>query len=168
MKYVILLVFVFLITHGMDRQALRALYKDEQHQWIAPTQVQINTCGICLEPGKLKRLSCHKEHIFHADCIEEWRKVNNTCPNCRAEIKDSIVCNCLEGMARPGVCIPCCGILTSLITSGEQIVKYIKLFEAITPTCMQHCNACACFCVYCAAALSVGPMMYCIAKNKRN
>jgi len=44
-------------------------------------------CSICLE--KLKDDKCvilNCEHIYHKDCIKEWLKKNNNCPNCRINI----------------------------------------------------------------------------------
>ena len=46
-------------------------------------------CSICLDNYsnpeiKLNKLPCN--HIFHKDCIQEWLKNNDTCPECRSEI----------------------------------------------------------------------------------
>ena len=44
-------------------------------------------CPICLgnEGGPTDYVTkCH--HKFHKKCIEDWLKINNTCPMCRAEI----------------------------------------------------------------------------------
>jgi len=41
-------------------------------------------CSICLEEVEFyrrKRLECN--HVFHYNCIKEWSKQNNSCPNCR-------------------------------------------------------------------------------------
>ena len=48
-----------------------------------------SVCSICLDyyddpEIKLNKLSCN--HVFHKDCIQEWLKNNNTCPECRSEI----------------------------------------------------------------------------------
>lgn len=52
-------------------------------------------CSICLEPIKAKtnvqqekttELKCH--HFFHNECIQEWLKINSSCPNCRASVSD--------------------------------------------------------------------------------
>ena len=45
-------------------------------------------CSICLE--KLYKPDCSTlecNHKFHTGCINEWRKVSNTCPFCRAIIR---------------------------------------------------------------------------------
>ena len=46
-------------------------------------------CSICLDDYsdpeiKLNKLPCN--HIFHKDCVQEWLKDNDTCPDCRTEI----------------------------------------------------------------------------------
>ncbi|KAJ0104590.1 hypothetical protein Patl1_17529 [Pistacia atlantica] len=45
-----------------------------------------NTCPICLseyQPKESLRTIPECEHYFHADCIDEWLKMNATCPLCR-------------------------------------------------------------------------------------
>ncbi|KAI7725278.1 hypothetical protein M8C21_026076 [Ambrosia artemisiifolia] len=45
-----------------------------------------NTCAICLSDYKPKeslRTIPECNHYFHADCIDEWLKLNATCPVCR-------------------------------------------------------------------------------------
>ncbi|KAJ9173722.1 hypothetical protein P3X46_016831 [Hevea brasiliensis] len=45
-----------------------------------------NTCPICLceyEPKETLRTIPECNHYFHADCIDEWLKMNATCPLCR-------------------------------------------------------------------------------------
>ncbi|XP_020224560.1 putative RING-H2 finger protein ATL21A [Cajanus cajan] len=45
-----------------------------------------NTCAICLseyEPKETLRSIPECNHYFHADCIDEWLKLNATCPLCR-------------------------------------------------------------------------------------
>ena len=44
------------------------------------------TCSICIEPVKNIPLICG--HAFHDECVLEWFKNNNTCPNCRHIIMD--------------------------------------------------------------------------------
>ncbi|KAK7251429.1 hypothetical protein RIF29_34619 [Crotalaria pallida] len=44
-----------------------------------------NTCSICLseyEPKETLRTMPKCNHYFHADCIDEWLKMNGTCPLC--------------------------------------------------------------------------------------
>jgi len=40
-------------------------------------------CSICYEQGDYE-LVCG--HIFHKHCITKWKKMNRSCPLCRAEL----------------------------------------------------------------------------------
>ncbi|GLT49063.1 hypothetical protein SLA2020_226460 [Shorea laevis] len=45
-----------------------------------------NTCSICLseyQPKEALRTIPECKHYFHADCIDEWLRMNTTCPLCR-------------------------------------------------------------------------------------
>ena len=45
-----------------------------------------NTCSICLSEYQAKetiRTIPDCDHYFHADCIDEWLKLNAACPVCR-------------------------------------------------------------------------------------
>lgn len=45
-----------------------------------------NTCPICLseyQPKEELRTIPECNHYFHANCIDEWLKLNGTCPLCR-------------------------------------------------------------------------------------
>jgi len=52
-----------------------------------------NRCSICLrdfeENERIVELRCHKAHVFHADCLNEWVKMNPYCPFCRLSITDN-------------------------------------------------------------------------------
>lgn len=53
-----------------------------------------NTCAICLseyEPKETLRSIPECNHYFHADCIDEWLKMNGTCPVCRNSPASSTV-----------------------------------------------------------------------------
>ena len=46
-------------------------------------------CPICFEKVGDKTISltsCACNSIFHAECIQEWRSINDTCPMCRKPI----------------------------------------------------------------------------------
>ena len=46
--------------------------------------IQEQTCSICMEKVENIPLKCG--HAFHDECVLEWFKINNTCPNCRCVI----------------------------------------------------------------------------------
>lgn len=47
-------------------------------------------CAICLStyvPGELVReLPCDSRHHFHKTCVDDWLKLNATCPVCRSRL----------------------------------------------------------------------------------
>ena len=47
-------------------------------------------CAICLSsyvPGEmLRELPCDSRHHFHMDCVDDWLKLNATCPVCRSRL----------------------------------------------------------------------------------
>lgn len=47
-------------------------------------------CSICLHKEKE---GCHPvytacKHYFHRECIEDWTKINGSCPDCRAPLRE--------------------------------------------------------------------------------
>jgi hypothetical protein len=58
-------------------------------KFLKKKKIEKIECSICLEDVEVytrKRLSCN--HVFHYNCIKEWCKSNNTCPNCRQTINN--------------------------------------------------------------------------------
>lgn len=47
-------------------------------------KMEVHNCSICLENVTNVPLKCG--HAFHDECVLEWFKINNTCPNCRCVI----------------------------------------------------------------------------------
>ena len=41
-------------------------------------------CCICLDNIRYNGIELKCNHIFHKNCIEEWKKYNNICPICRS------------------------------------------------------------------------------------
>ena len=67
---------------------------------VVPTQIvnenietnveEKETCRICLDDlcsREHNKMELECGHSFHKDCLEEWRRENNTCPICRTEVK---------------------------------------------------------------------------------
>lgn len=55
------------------------------------------TCPICLsdyEPKETLRSIPECNHYFHAKCIDEWLKLNGTCPLCRNSPDSSVGTPC--------------------------------------------------------------------------
>lgn len=54
-------------------------------------------CIICMveyeADDEIIPLPCNENHYFHADCIENWLKQNNTCPLCKQEITQEAIKN---------------------------------------------------------------------------
>ena len=55
------------------------------------THDDLAECVICMcefeDSDQIAELRCDSRHIFHTKCIEDWLKNNDTCPNCRANLK---------------------------------------------------------------------------------
>lgn len=158
MKKIAFVFFIPFFVIGMDRQAIRSLYKDDQHEWLAPKLPQLPICGICLESEeKLNSLACHKTHTFCGECISKWRKQKETCPLCRAAIVDSVWCTCLKSLANPPV-------ILALAAAGVSARKFIENTDAylmlVTPTLENQCTMCASFAMSATCAVLLGATIY--------
>ncbi|OMP02940.1 Zinc finger, RING-type [Corchorus olitorius] len=73
-------------ANGLDRSRIEAYpitFLGESCRLPRPND---NTCSICLSEYKAKetiRTITDCDHYFHSNCIDEWLKVNATCPVCR-------------------------------------------------------------------------------------
>ena len=51
----------------------------------------INECLICFQnfnsDEEVVVLPCDDKHLFHADCLKRWLRINNSCPICRKSIQ---------------------------------------------------------------------------------
>lgn len=54
--------------------------------------IELIECVICLEeiPNHIKIYDLDCKHVFHIECIEQWKNYGTTCPLCRADIKIEI------------------------------------------------------------------------------
>ena len=58
----------------------------------------LNTiCSICLEPNSNEELTCG--HSFHSSCINRWHQINDSCPNCRGNIRLNDIRNFLLNLS---------------------------------------------------------------------
>lgn len=66
---------------------------EERANLIERLDRSIVSCSVCLEPlesDKLRHISqvnCSGQHMFHSNCIANWRKHKSTCPNCNEAIR---------------------------------------------------------------------------------
>lgn len=73
-------------TTGLDESTIESYTKvvlGESRRVPGPNH---GTCPICLaeyHPKETVRCIPECEHCFHAECIDEWLKINGTCPVCR-------------------------------------------------------------------------------------
>jgi hypothetical protein len=45
-------------------------------------------CSICLEDcGSRQAYNLRCGHLFHQDCLDTWRNINDTCPMCKRDIR---------------------------------------------------------------------------------
>ncbi|CAL5331808.1 hypothetical protein CsSME_00013015 [Camellia sinensis var. sinensis] len=74
------------IIAGLDESTIESYTKvvlGESRRLPGPND---DTCSICLSEYRAKEMvrcipAC--KHCFHADCIDEWLRLNGTCPVCR-------------------------------------------------------------------------------------
>ncbi|KAJ1429494.1 Zinc finger, RING-type [Sesbania bispinosa] len=75
-----------IVTVGLDESTIESYEKvvlGESRRVPGPNG---GCCWICLsEYNSKETIRCIPEcnHCFHADCIDEWLRMNNTCPVCR-------------------------------------------------------------------------------------
>ncbi|XP_010442867.1 PREDICTED: putative RING-H2 finger protein ATL21A [Camelina sativa] len=74
------------IITGLDEPTIESYPKIVLGESKRLPKIDDSTCAICLseyEPKETLRTIPPCQHCFHADCIDEWLKLNGTCPVCR-------------------------------------------------------------------------------------
>ncbi|TQE01781.1 hypothetical protein C1H46_012581 [Malus baccata] len=74
------------ITIGLDGPTIESYPKTQLGEKLELPKPNDNTCPICLceyQSMETLRTIPDCEHYFHANCIDEWLKLNATCPLCR-------------------------------------------------------------------------------------
>lgn len=86
-----------LVTNGLDMPTIETYPKtvlDENGRLPEPSD---GTCPICLsdyQPKDTVRSIPECNHYFHVDCIDEWLKLNGSCPLCRNSPDGSTATHC--------------------------------------------------------------------------
>ena len=79
----------------------------------------LKTCSICFDECKGKTCTLECGHTFHTKCIFTWFNKNNTCPMCRAEVKE--MKNKVEQQVGKRFDVPPESILNTLFDMFEQM-----------------------------------------------
>ncbi len=74
----------------IPNQALLRAGQAEVLKYSKAEHAQVTECILCLvefvEGDKITVLECHRTHLFHADCLKQWKLKSDTCPMCRTKI----------------------------------------------------------------------------------
>ena len=76
----------FVVISGLDGRTIESYPKTQLGESGRLPKPHDNTCPICLSEYQAKdtlRTIPDCNHYFHASCIDEWLKMNATCPLCR-------------------------------------------------------------------------------------
>ncbi|KAL2902779.1 putative RING-H2 finger protein ATL69 [Bienertia sinuspersici] len=74
------------LTLGLDEPTIESYPKTVLGESKRLPKPSDNTCPICLseyQPKETLRTIPECKHYFHADCVDEWLRINATCPLCR-------------------------------------------------------------------------------------
>ncbi|KAG8375105.1 hypothetical protein BUALT_Bualt10G0065700 [Buddleja alternifolia] len=80
-------------TSGLDLPTIESYPKTVLGESRRLPEPNDGTCPICLsdyQPKETLRSLPECNHYFHADCIDEWLKLNGTCPLCRNSPESSV------------------------------------------------------------------------------
>ena len=70
----------------MNLESRQVLDIQPHEQSIGLPILQAVLCPICHEEDTVVRQTLACNHTFHHHCIQQWFRVNNTCPLCRLTI----------------------------------------------------------------------------------
>ncbi|KAI3421456.1 RING-type domain-containing protein, partial [Psidium guajava] len=79
------------ILMGLDRPTIESYPKTQLGESRRLPKPNDTTCPICLgeyQPKETLRSIPDCNHYFHVDCIDEWLRLNATCPLCRKSPED--------------------------------------------------------------------------------
>ncbi|XP_030530423.1 putative RING-H2 finger protein ATL21A [Rhodamnia argentea] len=79
------------ISMGLDRPTIESYPKTQLGESRRLPEPNDITCPICLceyQPKETLRSIPDCNHYFHVDCIDEWLRLNGTCPLCRNSPED--------------------------------------------------------------------------------
>ena len=79
---------IFHIKKHKLQDTINEIYKNKSTDSIQVVfKEELQFCSICLDniDNNLKQTQCN--HYFHKECLNKWLNNNNTCPNCREELK---------------------------------------------------------------------------------
>ncbi|KAG8390408.1 hypothetical protein BUALT_Bualt01G0080200 [Buddleja alternifolia] len=77
---------------GLDGSTIESYPKTVLGESCRLSKPENNTCSICLSeymPKETLRSIPECQHCFHAECIDEWLRLNPSCPVCRNSPKSS-------------------------------------------------------------------------------
>lgn len=86
-------------TNGLDRPTIESYPTTVLGESRRLPKTSDGTCPICLseyQPKETLRSIPECNHYFHADCIDEWLKLNGSCPLCRNSPESSIGTPCFS------------------------------------------------------------------------
>ena len=104
--------------------------KHKKNTLLLEESQETHKCSICLDDissNELKTTEC--DHHFHKDCIENWRRVKNNCPNCR---------HILPSLQPPLAVIQRRNYQRRLINGLIETIHILEQFEHVDPNILNN------------------------------